>query len=94
MRSSQFRKKLPAPIFIGMDAQHDTDNLAETLLKEIRKTTPNAFLGFPPPEELERLRNERRAAHILQLEQEEGRERVRFLKLKQAALANIRRNRP
>lgn len=77
-----------------MGAQIKTDNLAETLLEEIRKTTPNAFLGFPPPEELERLRNERLAAHILRLEQDEGRERVRFLKLKQAALANLRKDRP
>lgn len=77
-----------------MDAQHDTDNLAEVLLTELRKTTPNAFLGFPSPEELERLRNSSQAANILLTERVEREREARFQELKRRALANLRKAHP
>ena len=75
-----------------MEAMNKEDNLAQVLLEELRKTTPNVYLGFPPPEELKRLRNERFAAYILREERLEGERKAQFEKLKQAALANVRKN--
>jgi hypothetical protein len=77
-----------------MDATNNNDTLAESLLREIRKTTPTACLGFPPPDELQRLRNSCQAAHILRMERLETEREARLQKLKQAALANLRKGRP
>ena len=76
-----------------METKEKNDNLAEILLMEIRKTNPNACLGFPPPEELQRFRNKRHAAFILEMERREGQRRGELETLKQAALANLRRDR-
>jgi hypothetical protein len=73
-----------------MDAAGTNDNLAELLLKELRKTTPNVFLGFPPPEELPQ-RPESLTERWVRMESERE---VRFQELKRAALASIRKDHP
>jgi hypothetical protein len=73
-----------------MDAESNTDNLAEVLLRELRKTTPNVFSGFPTPEELRR-RRESRTERAVRLESERE---ARFQKLKESALASIRKDHP
>lgn len=73
-----------------MDATRNTDNLAETLLMEILKTTPTAYLGLPPTERGQD-RDNCQTAHIMRLERLEKEREARFVKLKDKALANIRK---
>ncbi|MGE4179947.1 MAG: hypothetical protein AB7J34_08995 [Limisphaerales bacterium] len=66
----------------------------ESILGELKKTTPAIRLGFPQPEELQRMRRQRHETQIQRLERLERERGVRFERLKQMALANIRRDRP
>jgi hypothetical protein len=66
----------------------------EAILRELLNTIPGARLGFPTPEELRHRKDELFAAHLRRMERREKENEAEFLKLKQAALANLRKDRP
>ncbi len=72
------------------------DNIGsiETILGELKKTTPAIRLGFPPPDELQKMRRQRHDDQIQRLERLERERGVRLERLKQQALANIGKDRP
>ena len=76
-----------------MENDDNTGSL-KAILSELKKTTPAIRLGFPPPDELQRMRRERHDAQIQRLERLERERGVRLERLKQAALANIGKDRP
>jgi hypothetical protein len=68
------------------------DNCAEDLLREVRKVIPTARLGFPPPEDVGRLRQKQHAAHVRRWNRLEAATKARFQKVKETALASNGRN--
>ena len=63
--------------------EHDaTDSFAETVFRELRKTTPTVSLGFPPQEELQRRRTDREHRRWLRRQETAARE---FQRLKVTA---------
>ena len=69
------------------------DGFAEEILASVRKTIPSASLGFPPREELERIRQRRRSIDRQRFKRMTEEEDRRFRQLKEAALATIRKDR-
>lgn len=77
-----------------MEENPTAESFAETIFRELRKTTPDVSLGFPSEEELQH----RRAARMegertrwLRRQEDENREFQRF---KDAALARLRKDPP
>lgn len=70
------------------------DGFAEGILASVRKTIPSASLGFPPREELERIRQRRQSTDRQRFERMIEEEDRRFRRLKETALANIGKVRP
>lgn len=70
------------------------DGFAEAILASLQKTTPSAFLGFPPREELERLRQLRHVRDRQRIERITEEQDRGFRRLKEAALANLGKDRP
>lgn len=70
------------------------DGFAEAILASVRKTTPSASLGLPPREKLERLRQLHHLRDRQRIERMIEEDDRRFRRLKQAALANIGKDRP
>ena len=71
-----------------MENDNNSESI-EAILRELKKTNPAIRLGFPPPNELQRMGRERHDAQIKRLERLERERGVRLERLKQAALANI-----
>ncbi len=77
-----------------MEENQTAESFAETIFRELRKTTPDVSLGFPSKEELQRRRTnlwERERNRRLSRQEEENRE---FQRLKDAALSRLRKDPP
>ncbi len=75
-----------------MEEHPTAESFAETIFRELRKTTPDVSLGFPSEEELQRRRKERwerERARRLRRQEEENRE---FQRLKDTALSRLRKD--
>jgi hypothetical protein len=72
----------------------DVENTNEKIILELLKAIPEARRGFPPPDELDRIKRERHAAYIRRWERLERDKEGAFQELKRRALANLRKDNP
>jgi|GEM_PF-7105081 len=76
-----------------MEENKTTGSFAETILWQIRTTTPNVRLGYPPADELQRRRQERWDRERDRLLRRQEIEDRGFQRLKDAAFAQLRKDR-
>jgi hypothetical protein len=69
------------------------DTLAQTLVDTLRKSGCKAWLGFPPPEEMERLRAEKAERDFQIAKRRMENQDRKMMELQKGARAVIQRNR-
>jgi predicted mannosyl-3-phosphoglycerate phosphatase (HAD superfamily) len=68
------------------------DPLIAEIVKKARKLGYNAYYGFPPPEEMERLRKQRESLEVERWRRREEFEKQKLARLKERALEAIERS--
>jgi len=72
------------------DPSGSVDTLAQLLVDESRKSGARAWLGFPPPEEMEKLRAEKAERDFQLMKKREAARKRHREEMKQAVIRNIR----
>jgi hypothetical protein len=78
----------------SMTTNKPTDSSLETLLRQLQENIPSASLGFPPPEEMHRLRTKFQAAKVESWNRKAQEEADRMQRLKDRVRAMLRKDRP
>ena len=74
----------------NQDPSGSVDPLAQFLVDEMRKSGTRAWLGFPPPEELEKLKAEKAERDFQLMKRREAAKKRHREEMKQAVIRNIR----
>jgi aminoglycoside phosphotransferase len=75
-----------------MEEFQSQESFAEKVFRELRKTIPDVSLGFPPTGKMQRRRADRLESERSRLLHRQEVEDCEFQRLKEAALAQIRKD--